>query len=332
MYGTAPGILDCRISEMPVSVIDFETTGLTPGIDRVVEASVVRVDPGRPPRLAFNSLVDPRRPMAATEIHGITEEDVAGAPSFDEIAGDLVRSLSGSVIASYNVYFDMNFLTYEFRQSGLFCSPPNVCLMYMRPMLGLGRKCSLEDACRELGVKHDALHAAAPDALAATGLFGVYMKKMEDMGLSTFADLAGLKKYRFVESFSRRPFEESLAGHIAPCENLKPRTARPNRTETDLPVYDPPLTGGRAMGLYWDALRTVLADMRVTDAEIEYLKQKKLELGLKDEEVRVVHARAFTGVISQFVGHDWLGSRECMMMHRLYRCLSEAGWAPGEIA
>lgn len=71
------GIAKRRIEETPVAVIDFETTGLTPGYDRVVEVSVVRVDPGERPKLVYDTLVNPARPMAATEIHGISDADVA---------------------------------------------------------------------------------------------------------------------------------------------------------------------------------------------------------------------------------------------------------------
>ena len=42
------GILDRAVNEMPIAVIDFETTGLNPGSDRVVEACVVRIEPGQP--------------------------------------------------------------------------------------------------------------------------------------------------------------------------------------------------------------------------------------------------------------------------------------------
>lgn len=64
------GISSLRIADTPVAVIDFETTGLTPGYDRVVEVSIVRIDPGSKPRVVFDTLVNPARPMAATEIHG----------------------------------------------------------------------------------------------------------------------------------------------------------------------------------------------------------------------------------------------------------------------
>ncbi|MFM7923727.1 MAG: exonuclease domain-containing protein [Planctomycetaceae bacterium] len=106
------GILGRVIAETPVAVLDFETTGLTPGGDRVVEVSVVRVDPGGgPPRLVLDSLVNPGRPMGATEVHGIRDADVRSAPRFHEISDELVRATAGCVVAAYNAYFDMRFLS-----------------------------------------------------------------------------------------------------------------------------------------------------------------------------------------------------------------------------
>jgi len=97
------GILERPIHETPIAILDFETTGLNPGQDRVVEASVIRCEPGKQPRLALDTLVNPQRPMAATEIHGITDADVANAPVFADIRGEVVASLSGCALASYNV-------------------------------------------------------------------------------------------------------------------------------------------------------------------------------------------------------------------------------------
>ena len=67
-----------------LAFIDFETTGLTPGLDRVVEISVFKMEPGKSLCLAFDTLVNPLRPMAATEIHGISNAGVADAPTFNE--------------------------------------------------------------------------------------------------------------------------------------------------------------------------------------------------------------------------------------------------------
>jgi DNA polymerase III epsilon subunit-like protein len=76
------GISPFRIDDTPIAIIDFETTGLIAGADRVVEVSVVRVDPGEEPRLVLDTLINPQRHVSATEIHGITDADVADAPYF----------------------------------------------------------------------------------------------------------------------------------------------------------------------------------------------------------------------------------------------------------
>ena len=98
------GIADRRIVDLPFAIVDLETTGLYPGGDRIVEIAIVRVEPGQKPALTLETLVNPGRPMSATEIHGITDSDVADAPTFQQLAGNVLESLHGSVFASYNVY------------------------------------------------------------------------------------------------------------------------------------------------------------------------------------------------------------------------------------
>ena len=61
-----------------------------------------------------------------------------GAPTFAEISGDVVRAMADCVVAAYNVYFDIRFLSYELQAAGLGDVPPHLCLMYLRPLLGLG--------------------------------------------------------------------------------------------------------------------------------------------------------------------------------------------------
>ena len=62
MPARSRGIHDLPVAQTPIAVFDFETTGLNPGYDRVVEVSVIRIDPGRPPRLVLDTLVNPRSP------------------------------------------------------------------------------------------------------------------------------------------------------------------------------------------------------------------------------------------------------------------------------
>ena len=59
----ARGIVDRQLCDAPVAIIDFETTGLTPGADRIVEVAVAREDAQGDVRLVFDTLVNRKRTL-----------------------------------------------------------------------------------------------------------------------------------------------------------------------------------------------------------------------------------------------------------------------------
>jgi len=149
----------------PIAVIDVETTGLfLCRHDRVVEVAAVVLDAdGRQVR-EFVSLVNPRRDIGPTSVHGLSARDIAGAPEFGEIAGLLVETLSGSVaVAGHNVWFDLSFMRSEFSRIG-YPMPecPTLCTM----CLAGGR--SLTECCAAYGISFDGeTHSALADVRAA---------------------------------------------------------------------------------------------------------------------------------------------------------------------
>jgi DNA polymerase III subunit epsilon len=222
MSGGSDGILHHVIQDTPVAVLDFETTGLSPGYDRVVEVSVVRVDPGSKPRLVFDSLVNPDRRMAATEIHGIRDRDVADAPRFEHLAGDLLHALSGCVIAAHNVYFDLRFLRFELDRLGLFQEVPHLCTMYSRPLIGL-LACGLDQACQADRIGFTPTHSSRSDSTAAALLWMRYRDAFMDRGVITFRDLTLMgRRYKFFSSFRWGTLPQSEATNRR--AELKPRS------------------------------------------------------------------------------------------------------------
>ena len=101
------------VGRAPVAVVDTETTGLYPRADRLVEISVVRNEPGAQPQVLVNTLINPQRPVGAIEIHGITDDDVADAPTFANVAGDVAIAMTGRVVAAHNVDFGIRLLNDE---------------------------------------------------------------------------------------------------------------------------------------------------------------------------------------------------------------------------
>lgn len=318
-------MLSSKLDEASIAVVDLETTGLVPGGDRIVEISIVRVEPNGEIRLVLDTLVNPQRPVSGTEIHGIHDEDVAGAPTFADIAGDVARALHGSVFAAYNVYFDARFIQHELSRLGLLRLPPQLCLMYLRPMLQLGVRCSLRDACRAHGVDYTQTHQASSDALAAARLWRICLASSRQVGISTFADLARTKSYKFVDSWSEALFAPPLGADLRAGARLKPRAAPDRASNADAH----PIGRETALHEYWEALKSVLSDLVVSPEEQAYLLQKRADLGLSSAEQRAVHARIFADILRACADDRAISDDEDMIIRGLHRCLGELGWAPG---
>jgi len=327
------GVLDLLVPETPIAVIDFETTGLSPGVDRVVEVSVVRRDPGGNAEIVLDTLVNPRRPMGATEIHGITDADVADAPTFEEIAEGVSRAISGCVVAAYNVYFDMRFFDYEMQRGGYRLNPPHMCLMYLRPLLGLGPRCSLGEACQSHGVDYSGSHRAADDAEASAHLMEYYLAVMETEGIRRFHELSARGTYKFLRSFENGLLQCDAEVNRNTCRRSRSRRCQPDQGGTGavpdiLPQAEVKVRAG--IPLYWDALKSAVADLEIDDAEIENLRRIAIAHGLRREQIRMLHGRTFASVITEFISDQWLDDSECRKLKRLHACLSRLGWAPGE--
>lgn len=320
------GIYHRAIAETPIAVVDTETTGLYPGGDRIIEIAVVRAAPGEEPTVVLDTLVNPERPVSATEIHGITDQDVADAPTFRDIAGHVVEALRGSVFASYNVYFDSKFVREELRRTGVSTFPPHLCLMYMRPMLGIGRKCSLRDACADSGVRHSSAHRAAADALAAVALWRQYLARCGRDGVRTFRELAGLKTYKFTSSFDDPMLGDDIPRALRSDVRMKSRAATP----APMPATSTQADRQPVLSAYWDALSAALADLDVTPHEVFYLKAKQSALGVRPEELRWLHARAFSGLLADVCQDKAVTNDEADSLSSIAVALRELGWAPGD--
>lgn len=104
-----------------MAFLDLETTGINVSSDRVVELSVLKVFPNGKEEW-METRVNPEMPIPpkTTAIHGITDEDVAKAPVFREIAKKLAVFLEGCDLAGYNaIKFDIPLLAEEFLRTDI---------------------------------------------------------------------------------------------------------------------------------------------------------------------------------------------------------------------
>ena len=105
----------------PIVFIDLETTGINVSSDRIVEISALKIHPNGKEQW-LNTRVNPEMhiPEKATEIHGISDTDVTGSPTFKEIAKNIAVFLEGCDLAGYNaIKFDIPVLAEEFLRVNL---------------------------------------------------------------------------------------------------------------------------------------------------------------------------------------------------------------------
>ena len=102
-------------------VLDTETTGLDPAAGhRLVAVGCVELVDKVPTGGQFYQLLNPERevPKEAADIHGLTDEVLAGEPLFQDIAASLLNFIADSRLVIHNAEFDMGFLNAELTRIG----------------------------------------------------------------------------------------------------------------------------------------------------------------------------------------------------------------------
>ncbi len=107
--------------DRPLVFLDLETTGISAVHDRIVELTAIRLTPdGR--REVWSRRMNPGIPIpkSATEVHGITNEDVAGLPPFSYYAAELLAFIGSADLGGFGVSrLDIPLLEAEFRRAGV---------------------------------------------------------------------------------------------------------------------------------------------------------------------------------------------------------------------
>ena len=105
----------------PLVVFDLETTGLDLVKDRIIQISYIKVMPSGE-EIRENIFVNPGKPIPplVQDLTGISDADVANAPSFKEIAASLAAKFKGCDFAGFNSnHFDIPILAEEFLRAGV---------------------------------------------------------------------------------------------------------------------------------------------------------------------------------------------------------------------
>jgi DNA polymerase-3 subunit epsilon len=177
--------LDWRAAQF--CVLDVETTGLDLRRDDIIAYGAAIVTHARIPcdRVAYG-LVRPSRPVSvpALTVHALRTADLAGAPTIDDVVGDLVSLLSNRVLVAHAAWVERAFLNRALRPHGLRLPRPTVdtaALLRACRLTGprTGGEPNLEDAARRLGLPVHTPHHALGDAFTTAQVFLALATRLE---------------------------------------------------------------------------------------------------------------------------------------------------------
>ena len=164
------GLLDA-----PLAIVDLETTGAHPANSRITEIAVIEVDGGEV-RCEWDTLVNPGTdiPYGIQALTGITNEMVARAPSFRQLAEDLFERLEGRVVVAHNARFDYGFLKQEFERCGLHYAARTLCTVRLsRKLYPEHARHSLDALMERHAIACAARHRALGDAQVLWEFLGI---------------------------------------------------------------------------------------------------------------------------------------------------------------
>lgn len=178
--------------------LDFETTGLIPGEDQIIDIGAVHVRNGE--EIArFETLVNPGRELSQeiSQLTGITNEHLAGAPHIDDVRSDFRAFLGSLPVMAHNARFEYAFLQQVF--SAAYTPLMMDTYQVLTLMYPLAPSHSLEHYIRSFGLRSHELHRGLQDALDMLEIIRIVDNELDS---SSFAPLCGIVENRLVQAFS----------------------------------------------------------------------------------------------------------------------------------
>lgn len=155
-----------------IVVVDLETTGTSPADDKVTEIGAVKIENGKIV-CKFSTMINPERkiPEKVVELTGITDDMVADAPKFEDVAGDLYKFCYGSIIVAHNLPFDYTFIKNLSKPLGYVYENRGMDTLDLSRALVKGlANYQLNTVCAHFGIEF-LHHRAYSDALATAQMF-----------------------------------------------------------------------------------------------------------------------------------------------------------------
>ena len=188
------------INKMVFTAFDFETTGLSPLNDKIIEIGAVKFSNGEILE-KFEHLINPEMviPKRATMVNGISTSDIKDKPVITKILPKFIKFIGSSILIAHNAGFDLSFLDAAISEAGL--EPVRNLVLdtcNIARKVYKGRKShSLQDLAIDLKIEVESAHRALDDSRVCMHLFlksisRLSEKQIPDIG--TLLNLSGIRR------------------------------------------------------------------------------------------------------------------------------------------
>ncbi len=187
-------------ADMPLTgdfvAFDLETTGLNAQREAITEIGAVRFHEGKEID-RFQTFVDPERHIspAITQLTGITDEMVQGAPSQGEAVRDFLRFAGDTPLCAHNATFDVGFIDEVCRREGLNFSPTYIdTLTLSQALLPDMKSHKLDLVAGRLGLPEFNHHRASDDAVTCGLILTRLLDTLGEKGLERIGEINGFTR------------------------------------------------------------------------------------------------------------------------------------------
>ncbi len=176
-------MLSLKLSR-PLAIFDIEATGVNPRTDRVVELAIIKLLPSGD-RETHVMRVNPTIPIPAeaTAIHGISDADVAGEPTFADLAPPIRALFEGCDLAGYNlIRYDIPMLIEEFARCKQTIDLEKRRIVDVQRIFHMRERRDLSAALAfYCGQTHDDAHGAEADTEATLSVLEGQLARYDDL-------------------------------------------------------------------------------------------------------------------------------------------------------
>lgn len=170
---------DHQVWRGTVVVFDFETTGLDPETDRIIEIGAIKLVDMKPVE-EFSTLcnTDIELTEDIVRLTGITPEMLRGMPEAEEVLPKFMDFIEGSIIAAHNAEFDLSMLRASLSRLGIDLEWPCFCTLKMaRELLPDLERKNLDSLAEHYNLQFEARHRSIGDVKVTCGVLSGMLAK-----------------------------------------------------------------------------------------------------------------------------------------------------------